>query len=134
MGIESFLTSSAVECVVAQRLARKLCAHCKRRDRHSAGGRSTRPASGSATDLEAYEPVGCQRCHGSGYRGRMGIYSVMVLSERIKEMVVEHASEAEIAQLLRCEEGMLTLRQDGSGEGPAGRDQHAGDLASPLTA
>ena len=51
------------------------------------------------TDLEAYEPVGCPRCHGSGYRGRLGIYSVMVLSERIKEMVVDLASEAEIAKL-----------------------------------
>ena len=64
------------------------------------------------TDVEAYEPVGCPRCHGGGYRGRMGIYSVMVVSERIKEMVVNLASEAEIAGAA-IEEGMLTLRQAG---------------------
>ena len=57
--------------------------------RDPAGVADARRASGSATDLEAYEPVGCPRCHGIGYRGRIGIYSVMVLSERIKEMVVQ---------------------------------------------
>jgi type IV pilus assembly protein PilB len=111
MGIESFLTSSAVDCVVAQRLARVLCAHCKKRVVISqtaladAGFRM-------ATDLEAYEPVGCGRCNGAGYRGRIGIYSVMVLSERIKEMVVNMASEADIAKVA-LEEGMSTLRNAG---------------------
>jgi len=111
MGIESFLTSSAVECVVAQRLARVLCAHCKKR---VVIPQASLAESGFrvGTDLEAYEPLGCPRCHGSGYRGRLGIYSVMVLSERIKEMVVSMAPEAEIAQLA-IQEGMLTLRQAG---------------------
>jgi type IV pilus assembly protein PilB len=111
MGIESFLTSSAVECVVAQRLARLLCAACKRRVVVSQSA-LTEAGFRVGTDLEAYEPVGCQRCHGSGYRGRLGIYSVMVLSERIKEMVVNLAPEAEIARIA-IEEGMLTLRQSG---------------------
>jgi type IV pilus assembly protein PilB len=111
MGIESFLTSSAIECVVAQRLARTLCPQCKRRVVVS---QSVLVEAGFrvGTDLEAYEPVGCQRCHGSGYRGRMGIYSVMVLSEGIKEMVVNLTSEAEIAKLAMAE-GMLTLKQSG---------------------
>jgi type IV pilus assembly protein PilB len=111
MGIESFLTSSAVECVVAQRLARMLCAACKRRVVVS---QATLTEGGFrvGTDLEAYEPVGCQRCHGIGYRGRMGIYSVMVVSSRIKEMVVNRTSEAEIAAVA-IEEGMLTLKQSG---------------------
>ena len=112
MGIEAFLTASAVDCVVAQRLARKLCPHCKRRAVDPAGRRWPRPGSGSATDVEAYEPVGCARCNSSGYRGRVGIYSVMTLSERIKEMTVAAAPEAEIAAVAR-EEGMLTLREDG---------------------
>jgi type IV pilus assembly protein PilB len=97
--------------VVAQRLARLLCPHCKRR--------TVIPQTALAeagfrmgTDLEAYEPAGCGRCHGSGYRGRIGIYSVMVLTERIKEMVVSMASEADIAKAAR-EEGMLTLRDAG---------------------
>jgi len=111
MGIESFLTSSAVDCVVAQRLARVLCPHCKKRivipqaALADAGFRM-------GTDLEAYEPVGCGRCHGAGYRGRVGIYSVMVLSERIKEMVVSMAPEAEVAKVA-IEEGMLPLRDAG---------------------
>ena len=111
MGIESFLTSSAVECVVAQRLARVLCAHCKRR---VVIPQASLSESGFrvGTDVEAYEPLGCPRCHGSGYRGRLGIYSVMVLSERIKEMVVGMVPEADIASLA-VQEGMLTLRQSG---------------------
>ena len=111
MGIESFLTASSVDAVVAQRLARVLCPHCKRRavishDALAEAGFRVR------ADLEAYEPVGCPRCHRIGYRGRVGIYSVMVMSERIKEMVVNTASEAEIGQVAR-EEGMLTLRESG---------------------
>jgi type IV pilus assembly protein PilB len=111
MGVESFLTSSAVECVVAQRLARVLCAHCKRRIVIPQAS-LTQSGFRVGTDLEAYEALGCGRCHGSGYRGRMGIYSVMVLSERIKEMVVNMAPEAEIATAA-LQEGMLTLRQSG---------------------
>ena len=104
MGIESFLTSSAVDCVVAQRLARVLCPHCKRRDGDPTGALEE-AGFRVGTDLEAYEPVGCGRCHGIGYRGRIGIYSVMVLSERIKEMVVNLASEAEIAKLAHARRG-----------------------------
>ncbi|MGH2953158.1 MAG: GspE/PulE family protein [Solirubrobacterales bacterium] len=111
MGIESFLTASAVDCVIAQRLARTLCTHCKRR--------VVVPQSALAeagfrvgTDLEAYEPVGCGRCNRTGYRGRLGIFSVMVISEEIKEMTVAGASEAEIAKVGH-EQGMNTLREDG---------------------
>src|SRR5262249_40802070 len=111
MGIEAFLTASAVDCVVAQRLARKLCTHCKQRtlvpQRALADG-----DSGVGGELEAYEPVGCSRCNQSGYRGRVGVYSVMRMSERIKEMAVDHASEADVTAVAR-EEGMLTLREDG---------------------
>jgi type IV pilus assembly protein PilB len=95
-----------------------LCPHCKRRvviaqaALDDAGFRM-------GTDLEAYEPVGCGRCHGIGYRGRIGIYSVMVLSERIKEMVVNMASEADIAKAA-LEEGMVTLREAGLAKVRAG--------------
>jgi type IV pilus assembly protein PilB len=111
MGIEAFLTASAVDCVVAQRLARKLCAHCKRRAivpvqaLLDAGVRV-------GAEIEAYEPVGCSRCNQSGYRGRVGIYSVMTMSELIKEMTVAQTAEAEIEAAAR-KEGMLTLREDG---------------------
>ncbi len=111
MGIESFLIASSVDCVVAQRLARKLCSHCKRRAvvPHEALTDAGMRVGG---ELEAYEPVGCARCNQSGYRGRVGIYSVMKMSERVKDMTVSQAAEAEIAAVAR-EEGMLTLREDG---------------------
>ncbi len=111
MGIETFLTASAVDCVVAQRLARKLCPSCKRRSivpvmaLQEAGIKV-------GTEVEAYEPVGCGRCNNSGYKGRVGIYSVMTLSERLKQMTIARAPETEIAAVAR-EEGMLTLREDG---------------------
>jgi type IV pilus assembly protein PilB len=118
MGVEPFLTSSAVDCVVAQRLARVLCPHCKRR---TVIPQATLADTGFrvGTDVEAYEPVGCGRCHGVGYAGRVGIYSVMVLTERIKEMVVGMASEADIRNAA-VEEGMVTLRDAGLAKVRAG--------------
>jgi type IV pilus assembly protein PilB len=111
MGIETFLTASAVDCVVAQRLARKLCSTCKRRTiiPVTALGEA---AVRAGTDLEGYEPVGCPRCGNTGYRGRVGIYSVMAMSDRLKELTIARAAEPEIAAVAE-EEGMLTLREDG---------------------
>ena len=111
MGIESFLTASSVDCVVAQRLARQLCTHCKREATLSPNAL----AEGGfrvESEISAYEPVGCARCGNTGYRGRAGLFSVMVMSEHIKDMAVSAASEAEIAQVAR-EEGMVTLKEDG---------------------
>jgi type IV pilus assembly protein PilB len=111
MGIESFLTASAVECVVAQRLARQLCTYCKRRTviameaLHEAGFRV-------GADVEAYEPLGCGRCSQTGYRGRIGLFSVMLMSEEVKDLTVAGAAESEISRVAR-EQGMLTLREDG---------------------
>ncbi len=119
MGIEAFLTASAVDCVVAQRLARKLCTHCKQRaviPQEALADAGLRVGG----EIEAYEPVGCSRCSQSGYKGRVGIYSVMRLTEQIKEKTVAHAPEAEIGDLAR-EEGMLTLREDGLGKVRAGQ-------------
>jgi type IV pilus assembly protein PilB len=111
MGIEAFLIASAVDCVVAQRLARKLCPHCKRRTIVSPEALADADIRASV-ELEAYEPAGCGRCNQSGYKGRVGLYSVMQMSERVKEMTIEHAAESEIAAVAR-EEGMCTLREDG---------------------
>jgi type IV pilus assembly protein PilB len=118
MGIESFLTASALECIVAQRLARKLCTHCKKRTMIS---QASLAESGFrvGADLEAYEPVGCSRCNQSGYRGRIGIYSVMEMTEQIKDLTVSAAPESEITAAAR-EAGMLTLREDGLSKVRAG--------------
>ena len=111
MGIESFLTSSAVDCVVAQRLARTLCSNCKRR---TIAPQAALEEAGFrvGTDLEVYEPAGCGRCNGSGYRGRTALYSVMVLSERMKEMIIDGASEAELTAQAHSE-GMRSVREAG---------------------
>ena len=118
MGIESFLTASAIDCVVAQRLARKLCTNCKER--------TVIPQAALAeagfrvgADLEAYSPVGCGRCNGNGYRGRVGLFSVMAMDDRIKDLTVRLASEAEITAAAR-ENGMATLREDGLAKVRAG--------------
>ena len=111
MGIETFLTASAVDCVVAQRLARRLCPTCKRRKVITPAAIAEAGVRVGA-EVEAYEPVGCARCNHSGYQGRVGIYSVMEMSERLKELTIARAAETEIAAVAR-EEGMLTLREDG---------------------
>jgi type IV pilus assembly protein PilB len=118
MGIESFLIASSVDCVVAQRLARKLCAHCKQR---TVIPKSALEEAGFrvGADVEAYEPVGCARCGSSGYRGRIGLFSVMVMSDRIRDLTVRGAAEAEIAKVAH-EEGMSTLREDGLAKVRAG--------------
>jgi type IV pilus assembly protein PilB len=118
MGIEAFLTASSVDCVVAQRLARKLCSHCKRRIAVPPQALAEAEIRVGG-ELEAYEPVGCSRCNQNGYKGRVGIFSVMRMSERIKEMTVDHASEADVATAAH-EEGMLTLREDGVAKVRAG--------------
>ena len=83
MGIEPFLVASALDCVLAQRLARMLCANCKQRTIIPAEVLRENGYK-ALVDLEAYEPVGCRRCGGSGYRGRLGIYEVMTLSAEIR--------------------------------------------------
>ncbi len=111
MGIETFLISSAVDCVVAQRLARTLCTHCKRR---TVLPRAVLESQGFrvGADVEAWEPVGCARCNGTGYRGRIGLYSVMRMSDDLKDMTVTGSPQAELERAARSE-GMLTLREDG---------------------
>jgi type IV pilus assembly protein PilB len=111
MGIETFLTASAVDCVVAQRLARTLCPDCKKRVTLTMSSLAAAGFSVPA-DVDAYESVGCNRCNGTGYRGRLGLYSVMVMTEPLKELTVSGASQAEIARMAR-DDGMQTLREDG---------------------
>ena len=108
MGIDAFLVSSAIDCVVAQRLVRVLCEHCKRAQKVSAEVLAEHGLDG----VEPYEAVGCSRCRGSGYRGRVGVYEVISVTEPIRGMVLEHASvDAMIA--VAESEGMRRLRDDG---------------------
>jgi type IV pilus assembly protein PilB len=111
MGIEPFLVASAIDCVVAQRLARTLCGSCKRRTILSREVLSDHGFPAIA-DVEAYEPVGCARCGQSGYKGRMGLYEVMAITETIRSLAIERASADDIARAA-VEEGMRRLREDG---------------------
>ncbi len=111
MGIEPFLTASALDCVVAQRLARLLCPHCKRPNTYSAAALAAAglPAS---HEVVAYEPVGCSRCKGTGYKGRLGLYEVMPITDEIRSMAIERTSSEEIGRVA-VEQGMTVLREDG---------------------
>ncbi|HZD17126.1 MAG TPA: ATPase, T2SS/T4P/T4SS family [Actinomycetota bacterium] len=114
MEVETFLVASAVDCVVAQRLARKLCDRCReayRPERHElieAGYPEDR-----VDELgEFFRPTGCGACSNTGYRGRIGLYEVMNMSEEIERLTVERASSEAIRQVA-IEQGMKTLRDDG---------------------
>jgi type IV pilus assembly protein PilB len=111
MGVEPFLVASALECVVAQRLARMLCPNCKRRTIIPA--QVLRDSGYKAhVELEAYEPVGCRRCGGSGYRGRVGLYEVMQISPEIQKMALER-QPSEAIRDVAVAQGMTRLRDDG---------------------
>jgi type IV pilus assembly protein PilB len=111
MGIEPFITASAVDCVVAQRLVRKLCRHCKRRVMLSTDALA---AAGfrAAFDLEAYEANGCTRCGHTGYRGRTGLYEVMPMSDTLRAMTIERQS-GDALRRQAIEEGLRLVRDDG---------------------
>jgi type IV pilus assembly protein PilB len=111
MGIEPFLTASAVECVVAQRLVRTLCTHCKKRTLLSVDALE-QAGFQAAFDVEAYEPAGCGRCSGTGFKGRTGLYEVMKMSEEIRALTIERASADEIMRV-SIEQGMRPLREYG---------------------
>ena len=110
MGIEPYLVSAGVKCVVAQRLVRRLC-ECRVPVEL---GREALVASHFDADsgILAYEPAGCVRCSGTGYRGRVGIYELMQLSDDVRRLVLDKASADELRACAR-QEGMLTLREDG---------------------
>jgi type IV pilus assembly protein PilB len=108
MGIEPFLVSSAVDCIVAQRLVRMLCKHCKRVQSVSEAVLAEHGLAG----VEPYEPVGCSRCAGSGYRGRLALYEVMSVSEPIRALILERSSVDDMVAVA-LQEGMQRLRDDG---------------------
>jgi type IV pilus assembly protein PilB len=114
MGIEPFLVASALDCVVAQRLARKLCDKCKEpylpadEDLGTVG----LLAEGGDEPPKLFRAVGCTACGRTGYKGRFAVHEVMTVSEEIERLVVEKSSSEEIARVAR-DQGMLTLREDG---------------------
>jgi type IV pilus assembly protein PilB len=109
MGVEPFLTASALDCVVSQRLARLLCTQCKEPVTIRADALRT---FGIDHDIEAQQPKGCKRCGFSGYKGRVGLYEAMTVTKEIRELAIERASADKIRDMA-VEQGMRTLQQDG---------------------
>lgn len=114
MDIEPFLVGSALDCVVAQRLARRLCDRCKQLQEYDPVhldnlGFGRRP---DELTPRLYHAIGCSACSGTGYRGRLALHEVMMVSEEIERLAVARASSMEIMNVA-TEQGMLTLRQDG---------------------
>jgi type IV pilus assembly protein PilB len=114
MGIEPFLVGSALDAVLAQRLARRLCSKCKE---------SYTPTQESLVQArfpwqdgqplpELFRPVGCSVCAKTGYKGRLALHEVMLVSEEVERLAVERASATAIETVAR-REGMRTLREDG---------------------
>jgi type IV pilus assembly protein PilB len=111
MGVEPFLVSSAVSCVLAQRLARRLC-DCKTEvvlDGDAVRGNGY-PVQGAT--VTAYEPAGCGRCGGTGYKGRIGLYEVMPVTDEIRKLAVARASADAISEAA-VRAGMRPLRAEG---------------------
>ena len=115
MGVEPFLTASSVNCVVAQRLARRLCERCKQPveiEQEILESMNFPFKHTQEEGLRLHKAVGCQRCGGSGYRGRVGIYEIMLVTREIEEMILHRASAGEIAEVAE-RDGMVRLRDDG---------------------
>jgi type IV pilus assembly protein PilB len=113
MGIEPFLSASAITCVLAQRLARRLCTTCKEEytPEEAALDRIGFPYEPGRPPI-LYRAVGCKKCGGIGYKGRMGVHEVLTMSETLERMAVENVSADEIKRQA-ISEGMKTLRDDG---------------------
>jgi type IV pilus assembly protein PilB len=113
MGIPPFLTASSVECVLAQRLARRLCPDCKEPYTPSVEAlrRIGFPLQGDEVPT-LYKQKGCPKCNNTGYKGRLGIYEVMLMTDDVKELCVKRAAGDEIKRVA-VNNGMKTLKYDG---------------------
>ncbi len=116
MGIEPFLVSSSLECLIAQRLVRIICPQCKVPLSPEKRNEVISNLKGAERDLEniaLYEGKGCENCRHTGFRGRTGIYEILTVTESIRELILARASSQQIKQKA-ISQGMRTLRQDGT--------------------
>jgi general secretion pathway protein E/type IV pilus assembly protein PilB len=111
MGVEPFLVASSLEGVLAQRLVRRICSHCREAYVPEPG---ELPADFAAAGTgELYRGAGCRECRGTGYRGRIGIYELLVMSDSARELVMERANAGAIAQAAIAAGDLRLLRQAG---------------------
>ena len=113
MGVPRYLVAAAWRCFVAQRLVRRLCPHCRAEttmtdERWGELGLGPAPRK----RFRVWEPVGCSKCFGTGYRGRLGLYEVLVVDDALRDLVATGGSVLEIQRMAR-EKGVSSLREDG---------------------
>jgi len=110
MGVEPFLTASATIGIIAQRLVRRICEFCKVSYEPKASALSSLDLNPDEQSV-FYRGEGCQECKNTGYKGRVGIYEIMIISDEIREMTLQHASSDRIKKVAE-QNGMVSLRQD----------------------
>ncbi len=113
MGIEPYLIADATIGVIAQRLVRRLCPECKRAKKADQEELEMLMLEPDA-DVTVYEPCGCPKCDGTGFRGRIGVYEIMELTQSLKSIISKNGSAEEIKEKA-LEEGMHTLRMSATG-------------------
>jgi general secretion pathway protein E len=115
MGIEPFLLSSSINAILAQRLVRLICVHCKEEyvPLPEELRRLGLDESIVGRDRKVYRGRGCSKCHHTGYRGRCGIFELLLMSQSMKSLVLKTA-DANLIKQQAIAEGMITLRQDGA--------------------
>nr|WP_275976258.1 type IV-A pilus assembly ATPase PilB [Geothrix oryzisoli] len=116
MGVEPFLVATSVNIICAQRLVRRLCGSCKAVDTHHQPEEALREVGFTPEEIQRgitfYKPVGCDVCNKRGYKGRVGLYEVLEMSETLKDMILTGASAIELREQGQ-KEGMITLRRSG---------------------
>jgi len=113
MGVEPYNFVSALNCIMAQRLVRVVCASCKKPKRYSAEELKEAGLDPAVWESVTFaEGAGCLECSGTGYHGRTAICELLDLTDRIREMIVDRRPTSEIKRVA-CEEGMITLRESG---------------------
>jgi type IV pilus assembly protein PilB len=120
IGVKPFLVSTSLRAIMAQRLVRKICRHCKRPylpDAKEVRSLNINPAQ--AANATFAKGDGCADCNATGYRGRMGIFEIFVVNEEIQKMIYEHVGTAKLRDKARSL-GMRTMREDGARKVTAG--------------
>ena len=111
MGVEPSLLATSINCIVAQRLARRLCVHCREAYWPDAAELEELGLDGPSDDTWLYRPVGCSKCAETGFSGRVALYEVMPVHGRMRRMIENGSTEEIFAEAVK--QGMMTLRQDG---------------------
>ena len=112
MGLEPFNVAAALNVVTAQRLVRRICTNCKAEAKYPEEYLDAARMTDEQKALTFFKGEGCDRCGGTGYRGRQGLYEVMATTSDLRKLIMQGASVDEIRQQA-LDDGMLTLRMDG---------------------